>query len=378
MKIVRRIFVGFTMMMVALLIITTVTGNNYIYKALIYNYVDIDDYRLFSNSVVKAGTPQPWPLSASYNTIKPSAALQHELDSIKSVAFIVLKNDSICFEEYWENYGTESLSNSFSVAKSIIGILVGIAMDEGHIKSLDEPIGDYIKDFKDPKMNTITIRNLLMMTSGSDWDESYSGLMSQTTKGYYGTDLYSQVVSLSVQGNPGKSFSYRSGDTQLLSLVLKAATGNSVSEYASEKLWKPMGAEHDATWSLDHEGGIEKAYCCFNTNARDFARIGDLYLHGGNWRGKQLVSEDYVRQSLAPVGLPDETGKETNYYGYQWWLMPERGNNIFYARGLNGQWIICVPDKHMVIVRLGHQRGPRMLNAYKEVYDMVDWAVANL
>lgn len=358
-------------------VITSVTGNNYLYKALVYNYVDIDDYRLFSNSIVKAGEPQPWPLSARYNAIKPSAALQHELDSIKSVAFIVLKNDSICFEEYWENYGSSSLSNSFSVSKSIIGILVGIAWDEGKISSLDDPIGKYINDFKDPDMGSVTIRNLLMMSSNSDWDESYSGLMSQTTKGYYGTDLYDQVVSLKLRGTPGKNFNYRSGDTQLLALVLKSATGKTVSDYASEKLWIPMGAEQDALWSLDHEGGIEKAYCCFNTNARDFARIGELYLHNGNWKGKQLVSEAYVKQSLKPVEIPDETGEATGYYGYQWWLMPERGN-IFYARGLNGQWIICIPDKHMVIVRLGHQRGPRMLNAYKEVYDMVDWAVENL
>ncbi|MBK9733358.1 MAG: serine hydrolase [Chitinophagaceae bacterium] len=357
--------------------ITTITGNNYLYKAILYNYVDIDDYKLFSNRTVKAGMPQPWPLSRNYNTIKPSKALQRELDSIKSVAFVVIRNDSICFEEYWEGYNDHSLSNSFSCSKSIIGILTGIALDDGSIKSLDDPIGNYIKDFKDPKMNVITIRELLMMSSNSDWDESYSGLMSQTTKGYYGTDLYGQVTSLKLKGSPGKDYRYRSGDTQLLSLVLKAATGKSMSEYASEKLWKPMGAEHDALWSLDHEGGIEKAYCCFNTNARDFARIGDLYLHEGNWRGKQLVPAAYVKQSLLPVGLPDETGAATNYYGYQWWLMPERGN-IFYARGLNGQWIICIPDKHMVIVRLGHQRGPKMLNAYQEVYDMVDWAVADL
>lgn len=357
-------------------IITTITGNNYLYKALIYNYVDIDDYHLFANREVANGTPQPWPLSKEYNKVKPPPALQHELDSIKSVAFLVLKNDSIIFEEYWEGYGAGSLSNSFSCSKSIIGILIGIAVDDGSIHSLDDPIGNYIRNFKDPAMGTVTIRDLLMMSSHSDWDESYSGLFSQTTKGYYGTDLYGQITALHLKGTPGTVYDYRSGDTQLLSLVLAAATGKNVSDYASEKLWKPMGAEHPALWSLDHEGGIEKAYCCFNTNARDFARIGDLYLHDGNWKGKQLVSADYVHKSLQPVSLPDENGNPTDYYGYQWWLMPERGN-IFYARGLNGQWIICIPGKHMVIVRLGHQRGPKMLNAYKEVYDMVDWAVAS-
>jgi CubicO group peptidase (beta-lactamase class C family) len=174
------------------------------------------------------------------------------------------------------------------------------------------------------------------------WDESYSGLFSQTTKGYYGTDLHRQVTTLKAGGARGKDFYYRSGDTQLLGLVISAATGKTLSEYASEKLWIPMGAEHDALWSLDHEGGIEKAYCCFNSDARDFARIGDLFLHRGNWRGKQLVSEEYVDESLRPVGLKDEEGMTTNYYGYHWWIMPERPG-VFYARGINGQWIICMP-----------------------------------
>jgi CubicO group peptidase (beta-lactamase class C family) len=125
-------------------------------RPLWYNYVDIDDYHLFANRTVKAGTPQPWPVSTKYNQIKLSAALQRELDSIKSVAFVVIKNDSLAFEEYWEGYGSESLSNSFSCAKSIVGILAGIAHDEGKIKSLDDPIGNYIPDLTDPGMKEVT------------------------------------------------------------------------------------------------------------------------------------------------------------------------------------------------------------------------------
>src|SRR4030095_48025 len=143
-KILKRIVIGLATLLLTGFIITTVTGNNYIYKALVYTYVDIDDYHLFANRVVKAGTPQPWPLSARYNKIKPTRSLQHELDSIRSVAFLVIKDDSIVFEEYWDNYGPSSLSNSFSCSKSIIGTLIGIANDEGKIKSLDDPIGNYI------------------------------------------------------------------------------------------------------------------------------------------------------------------------------------------------------------------------------------------
>ncbi|MBA3648439.1 MAG: serine hydrolase [Chitinophagales bacterium] len=376
MKALKKIILGIAILIAVIFIITAVTGNTYIYKALIYTYADIDDYKLFYNRTVENGPPQPWPVSSTYNKIKPDPGLQRQLDSTRAVAFLVLKNDSLQFEEYSDGYGPDTFSNSFSMAKSIISILIGIAKEEGKIISLDDPIGNYIHDFKDSSIAGITIRNLLMMTSGSSWDENYSGLFSQTTKGYYGTDLYGQMVTLKPHEKPGKIFSYRSGDTELLSLVLKNATGKTVSEYASEKLWKPLGAEHPALWSLDHKDGCEKAYCCFNSNARDFARIGDLYLHKGNWKGKQIVSQDYVVQSLSPVGLKDDEGKTTDYYGYQWWIMPERPG-VFYCRGLNGQYIIVVPDKHLVIVRLGHLRAPPEGSCFKDVRLMIDWASQN-
>lgn len=375
MNIFKRWVIAVTAIVILIIGITVMTGHSYLFKAVVYNYADIDDYRLFQNDTVKNSIPQPWPVSKRYNTICPDVQLQRQLDSIRTVALVVIKNDSVCFEAYQDGYGSASHSNSFSCAKSIVSILVGIAAGEGHIRSLDDPVGRYFTDFSHPEIGNVTIRQLLMMSSNSNWDESYSGLFSMTTRGYYGTDLSGLIRSLKLMGKPGAQFSYRSGDTQLLALVLQAATRKSLSDYAGEKLWQPIGAEHPALWSLDHKGGIEKAYCCFNSNARDFARLGDLYLHGGNWKGKQLVPEEYVQTSLQPVGLPDESGRITDYYGYQWWLLPERGN-IFYARGINGQWIICIPEEHMVIVRLGHLRGKKMLTAHKEVYDMIDWATA--
>jgi CubicO group peptidase (beta-lactamase class C family) len=147
-----------------------------------------------------------------------------------------------------------------------------------------------------------------------------------------------------------------------------------IAEYASEKLWKPMGAEQAAQWSLDHENGDEKAYCCFYSNARDFARFGKLYLNNGNWNGVQLVPDQYVKDSVTPAPLLEESGKPNRCYGYSWWLLPGyKGHDIFYARGILGQYVIVIPDKKIIIVRLGHKRGERLPdNHVDDVYAYID------
>lgn len=138
-----------------------------------------------------------------------------------------------------------------------------------------------------------------------------------------------------------------------------------------------MGANKDAYWSLDHEGGVEKGYCCFNSNARDFARFGALYLHDGNWKGTQLVSKDYVHQSIVPANLIDDNGAKNNKYGYSWWLLNYKNHNIFYMRGILGQYVFVIPDKNMVVVRLGHKRDKVKVNDHpKDVYVFLDAALS--
>ena len=138
-----------------------------------------------------------------------------------------------------------------------------------------------------------------------------------------------------------------------------------------------MGAQHDALWSLDRPNGIEKAYCCFNTNARDFARFGQLILNHGKWNGKQLVSESWLNKSLSPVShLIDKDSKNVDYYGWQWWLMNYKGHQVFYMRGINGQYVIIVPELDTVIVRLGHKRSTDRINGTPA--DFFTWIDAGL
>ena len=353
----RKIFKSFLVAFLLLNIYLFTTNKLYYYKALIYNYVNIDDLNLFPTRVVNTSSPQDWKISSQYNKQKLSSRLIKQLEDYKSVAFLIIKNDSIIHEQYWGGYSDSSLSNSFSMAKSIVGMLIGIAIDEGKIKSIDEPVADFIPEFKDAPKNKITIKHLLMMSSGLDWNEGYASLTSQVTESYYGKDLYQLVTSLKAVEEPGKFWEYKSCDTELLGIILTKATEMSIAEYASQKLWTPLNANHAAQWSLDNENGYEKAFCCFYSNARDFARYGKLYLQKGNWEGKQIVDSNYVNATTTANLLVDkETNQPTENYGYQFWITNYDNHHIFYMRGILGQYVIVIPDKNIIIVRLGEVR----------------------
>ncbi|MCX2742109.1 serine hydrolase domain-containing protein [Pontibacter anaerobius] len=348
---------------------------NYVYKALIYNLANIDDNTIFDQRKIDAPfTAQPWPLAEKYNLVQLPQELEQLNEEMDPVAFLVVKDDSILYEQYWDGYSDESLSNAFSVAKSIVSMLVGVAIKEGHIKSVEQPVGDFLPRFRKGDKAKIKIKHLLWMSSGLNWDESYINPLSMTTEAYYGSNLKKVINRLEAEEEPGKKFIYKSGDTQVLAFVLQQATGMSLSEYAEEKLWKPLGAAQDAEWSIDQPEGMEKAYCCFFSNARDLARLGKLYLHNGVWNGDTIVPPAYVKASLTPNGLINsEDGKKVDFYGYQWWLVPDyKGQDIFYARGILGQYIIVIPEKGIILVRLGRQRGGWTGEHPSDLFDMID------
>ncbi len=204
------------------------------------------------------------------------------------------------------------------------------------------------------------------MSSGLNWDEAYTSLFSKTTEAYYGEDIRHLIMSLRVEEEPGKRYSYKSGDTQLLSFVLEAALAKggregeamTISDYAARKLWQPMEICNDALWNLDRQGGDEKAYCCFNTTARDLAHLGRLIINRGNWNGKQIVSESYLQEAITPATyLVNEFGDGAlDYYGFQIWIMHYRGMQFPAFRGLGGQYVFIIPEKNAIVVRLGHER----------------------
>lgn len=331
----------------------------YAKKALIHWFPTIDDLDIFEHATVHApDSCREWAVSDKYNSFRLSKEDSAYIDDMKTASFLVIRNDSILYETYRGGWNDTLTSNLFSATKSIVGLLVGIAIDEGKIGSVDDKVVKYIPEYNRGKQKDITIRNLLTMSAGMDWDEAYASLFSVTTHGYYGNDLYNLIMSLDIVDTPGVQYSYRSGETQLLSFVVEAATGETISRYAEKRLWQPMMAGQDAFWLLDKKGGDEKSFCCFHTTARDAARFGRLMLNKGNWNGRQLVSKEYIEESMTPASyLKDQWGKDPlSYYGYQTWIMDYKGEKCPYFRGILGQYIIAIPSKNAIVVRLGHKR----------------------
>jgi CubicO group peptidase (beta-lactamase class C family) len=374
-KFIKRFFLFLLAIIILFSGYAVISGKTYLFKAVWYNFAGIDDYKIFTNDTVTTSVAQPWPVAANFNTINVPDTLSGLLKDLKTVGVVVVKNGSLLYEKYWDGYSDSSLSNSFSMAKSITSLLIGVAIKEGKIKSVDEPVSTYLPEFKEGLAAKLRIKDLLTMSSGSNWDEAYVNPFSVTTEAYYGSDLCKTATGVRIKREPGTHYYYKSGDTELLGLIVEKATGRSLSQYAGEKLWQPLGAEHPALWSTDRKDGVEKAFCCFNSNARDFARIGQLMLDSGQWKGKAIIDPDYYSQSISPCNIPDASGQPCNYYGYQWWIA-HAYPGVFYARGILGQYIIIIPSKRIVIVRLGHQRsGKRVNELLKEVDALISWGM---
>ena len=337
-------------------LVAYITGNQFLVKGLWAAYLHgntsatIGDAQFFETRTVKAGDEIPWEVAENFNRIELSDRLRVSLEETQSVAFLMAKNGELIFEEYWDDYSESSRSNSFSMAKSITTMLLQCAIQDGYVKSWDQPVKDFLPELQGEFANELTLRHLCTMTAGLDFNEHYTNPFDITAKMYYGPDVEKLMLEeVPVHKQPGlNSFEYQSGATQLLGLSLMRATGKSEAEYASEKLWKPLGAKHSAEWHLDAENGKELSFCCFNSNARDFARFGQMMLQRGNYNGEQILDSAFVDTATVPYAVP--------YYGHSFWMTDDYGPHIFYQRGILGQYIIVIPEHDLVIVRLGHMR----------------------
>ncbi|RXG17868.1 CubicO group peptidase (beta-lactamase class C family) [Leeuwenhoekiella aestuarii] len=357
MKFLKRLFIGFISFLVVLIIALYVFDYDYLLKAVRTIYFTghttayLEDYKKFDNTRIEAGNPQAWPQAKNYNMYELSDTLQSIHKAYGSIAYIVIKNDSIVFEEYYDGFGQTSKSNSFSMAKSYVSAMLGKAIMQGYIESLDQPVGDFIPEYTEGTAAQMTVGDLASMASGLNWDESYYSPFSVTTRAYFDDDLESVMLNLGMKEKPGAGYKYLSGNTQLLAMVLERATGRKLADYLSESLWKPLGANKDALWQLDsEESGLVKAYCCIASNALDFARLGKLYKDYGNWNGTQILDSTFVAKSIKPrfSGEP---------YGYGFWLKDYKDKKVFMMRGHLGQYVMVIPEDDLIVVRLGHSRG---------------------
>jgi len=392
-------------------------------RFVIYNFAGINDYKKFpQKEITKKGESfqyhyGPDSLSRKISELKITGekfgtkGLSNYLDEeTKTVAFIVIKNDTILFEKYYEGFDESSIVTSFSVAKSYVSALIGIAVQEEFIKNVEEPITNYIPEFleKDSRYQEIKIKHALNMRTGLKFDEStYTNPFAEVAKLYYGKDHLQLVLDTKIDEAPGLSHEYQSINTQILAIILERATGRPLYSYFEEKIWQPLGMEFDATWNVDsRKNQIPKGFCCLNARARDFAKLGRLYLKNGNWEGNQIISQDWINRSVKP-------NFENGCYQYQWYseessLRTEDGkiayfpdsvaavkeieNNYqkavasaknkgqyyinecgpaFMAIGILGQYIYVDPEQDLVMVRFGKKADSSYPYLFKKIGELI-------
>lgn len=347
----RQIRLGLLMIITSTLLTSCQLG-----RFVFCNFADIKDHKKFQSRPLTANassfhfqTTNKGKFPKELNNIP----FDKYLEDNKTVAFIIIKNDTIQYEKYFKGYDKESIVPSFSMAKSVTSILIGCAIDEGLIKSVDEPITNYIPELKKNGFDKVTIKHLLQMTSGIKFNESYVNPFGDAASFYYGLNLRKEIGKMKLKTEPGKKFEYVSGNTQLLGLVLeRSLKEKTITSYLQDKIWTPLEMEYDASWSIDRKkNGLEKTFCCLNARARDFAKIGRLYKNKGNWNGKQIVSQKWVEESTKL----DTSEGSANFYQYQWWLPTP--NEDFMAEGILGQFVYVNPSKDLIIVRLGKKEG---------------------
>lgn len=364
-SLLKRFLIGIIILFILLSAALFLTGNSYIFNAFKLTYLkghstaNIDDYVDFDNRTIEAGTHQSWEKHPSY-PIKLSDNLQSTLDTDGTVAFAIIKDGKLMYENYWQGYTADSHTNSFSMAKSVITMLYLKAVEDGYIGSVNEPITTFLPEYKDNKYaQKCTLADLSAMTSGYDWTEDYYLPLNPTAKAYYGKNLEQQIVSRDFVEDCGDVFEYSSGDTQLLAIALTRALkphGLNISSYLQKSFWQPLGMKNDAYWSLDGSAEIEKAYCCLNANALDFAKFGQLLLNQGNWQGEQLLSKDHVSFMVTPNASGIKEG-ETVTYGHSIWTYMDSPVPFYALQGHLGQRVLVLPEDNTVIVRLGTHKG---------------------
>ncbi|MFV0172248.1 beta-lactamase family protein [Empedobacter falsenii] len=385
MKILWKIIKWFIIIICVLILTLYATGNDYIFRGVKLTYMkgektaNINDYKDFDNNVILAGSPRVWHQHLDYNQFPLSVNFEKEMNDFGTAGFVIIKDHQILSEYYFNGYAQNDITNSFSMAKTFTTMMLGKAIEQGYIKSLDQKITDFIPEFKDDRFGSqCTIGDLSAMTSGYDWDEDYYFPLNPTAKAYYGDDIVKQMLDRKFVSQSGKHFKYQSSDTQLLGIVIERAIENkSLSQYFQEEFWQPMGMEMDAQWSKDNPKGMEKTYCCFNATTRDFAKLGQLLLNDGNWYGKQILDSTFVQKMVLPNKKAFEPN-EPKIYGYSVWMDYDYKTPFYAMLGHLGQRVIVIPSEKIVIARTGKTHNDLPNNhpiADGDVYRLVDEAM---
>jgi len=291
--------------------------------------------------------PEGSPIAAFSPGGAKEKALEDFIKEQKVAGFLVLQDGKIRMERYALGHSDTNLWSSLSVAKSVTSTLVGVAIKDGYIKSVDDYVTDYLPKLKGSAFNSVKIRHLLTMTSGIKWNENYTDPDSDIAgfDNYITEDGMKAIVSymrrLPAEAEPGKKFNYSTGETHLLGALISSATHQSLSQYLSSRIWIPYGMEQTATWRLDRTGQ-EMAGCCLQMRLRDFGRFGQFVLEDGTINGESIVPDNWFEKATQ-IQMPLWPG---GGYGYGWWIF---NNHSFEALGIHGQMIYIDPSRKLVI-----------------------------
>lgn len=342
-----------SLFLITVAILFYIFGYAYLFSGISKTYLrgkssaNIDDGKFFTSNIIHTTNPVLWDEHPDYNKKDLPKNIVDDLTQSNTASFLVIKDGTLLHQQYWNGYNELSKTNSFSMAKAVTVMLFGKALEEAKIKSIDTNFSEFYDEFKlKPFGKDLTLKQLAQMESGLNWDENYKNPFLPNARAYYGRSLIKATFSRRFKGKPGERFEYQSGSTQLLGFAVKKAVNQSLSSYLSEKFWIPLGMEQNADWSVD-ESGMEKTYCCIHSNSRDFAKLGQLFLDDGKVGDEQILNLDFIEQMRTPTEKSDEI------YGMGFWINHDNPIKHYYFLGLQGQYIIMIPEHKMVIVRTG-------------------------
>jgi CubicO group peptidase (beta-lactamase class C family) len=353
-------------------------------RSVFRNFADITDYRIFPARTIHHASQKFEFIDGTNNllgekiTVQPvhsnTGTLNQYIESSPTVAFIIIRNDSLLYEKYSKEYNRSSYVTTFSLAKTLVGILTGIAINEGYISGINDPVTKYIPDLKHrEQFEGVTIEHLLNMTSGIKESRIPYLPGSIQLKFYYGKRLTHWVKSLKIDPEQKGKFKYSMvATTELLSLILENATGKKLSEYLEEKIWTKIGTEYNAIWNTDKKNGREKAFCCFNASPIDFAKYGRLILNNGEWNGENIVPREWLLKSFSPDTTSEKyirakESKRSDAYYYHWW-QGAKGVKYYKAAGMFGQYVIIFPEENLILVQFSKRKGWNMAAYEWEIF----------
>ena len=389
MRLIGKTALGLIALLIVLFVVASIAYSpTYVARYIFWNVSDIKDYERFPSHRIDNAPPTfVFPTEPKEAELRKMVAsceyelrgrtrtigdLDRFLAGHNTTAFIVIKDNKIIYERYFNGYARDSINTSFSMAKSVTSALTGIAIDNGLIGSVNDPIVKYLPELKYRGLDTITIRNLLMMNSGLKYVEG-GVIWADDPMDYYYPDLRELALRKAiVQERPGVHFHYSNYSPQYIGMILKRVTKMSPSQYLQEEIWKKIGMEFGASWSTDStKGDFERMGSTINARSIDFAKFGALFLKKGLWEGKRIISEKWVIESTAPEDTPsadyytgvkswsnDVFADPAAYYKYYWWgYRNQDGTYDYYAWGHLGQVIYISPSRNLVIVRNGSSEG---------------------